>query len=301
MNIVIVGQGAIGLLWYHQLSKNSNNRVSLLCSTRITSLPPEILFTDIENRTTTIPLTLANDAALNTANVILFCVKSYQISSALASIINHANAKATLIFCHNGMGAVNHLATLSQPCYALLTTHGSKIITPFHVQHTGLGHNDLGLINSSLNTEVELKEQFVNTLAIALPSLTLSDNIKAKQWLKLAVNCVINPITAIDNVNNGQLLNEKYTTLIEQLLKEVIAVAACEDIRFDFNELKAKVLLVARKTAENCSSMRSDVLHRRPTEIDFINGYIVKLAKNNNISVPKNENMVRQVRKMECG
>lgn len=298
MNIVIVGQGAIGLLWYHQLSKNSNNRVSLLCSTRKTSLPPEILFTDIENRTTTTPLTLANDATLSTADVILFCVKSYQISSALASIINHANAKATLIFCHNGMGAVNHLATLRQPCYALLTTHGSKIITPFHAQHTGLGHNDLGLINSSLNTEVELKEQILNTLAIALPSLTLSDNIKAKQWLKLAVNCVINPITAIDNVNNGQLLNEKYTTLIEQLLKEVIAVAACEDIRFDFNELKAKVLLVARKTAENCSSMRSDVLHRRPTEIDFINGYIVKLAKNNNISVPKNEKMVRQVSKM---
>jgi 2-dehydropantoate 2-reductase len=298
VNIVVVGQGAIGLLWYHQLSKNSNNRVSLLCSTRITSLPPEILFTDIENRTTTIPLTLANDAALNTADVILFCVKSYQISAALASIINHANAKATLIFCHNGMGAVNHLATLSQPCYALLTTHGSKIITPFHAQHTGLGHNDLGLINSSLNTEVELKEQIVNTLAIALPSLTLSDNIKAKQWLKLAVNCVINPITAIDNVNNGQLLSEKYTTLIEQLLKEVIAVAACEDIRFDFNELKAKVLLVARKTAENCSSMRSDVLHQRPTEIDYINGYIVKLAKNNKISVPKNEKMVRQVRKM---
>ena len=298
MNIVVVGQGAIGLLWYHQLSKNSNNRVSLLCSTRITSLPPEILFTDIENRTTTTPLTLANDATLSTADVILFCVKSYQISAALASIINHANAKATLIFCHNGMGAVNHLATLSQPCYALLTTHGSKIITPFHAQHTGLGHNDLGLINSSLNTEVELKEQIVNTLAIALPSLTLSDNIKAKQWLKLAVNCVINPITAIDNVNNGQLLNEKYTTLIEQLLKEVIAVAASEDIRFDFNELKAKVLLVARKTAENCSSMRSDVLHRRPTEIDFINGYIVKLAKNNNISVPKNEKMLRQLRKM---
>lgn len=298
MNIVVVGQGAIGLLWYHQLSKNSNNRVSLLCSTRITSLPPEILFSDIENRTTTIPLTLANDAALNTADVILFCVKSYQISAALASIINHANAKATLIFCHNGMGAVNHLATLSQPCYALLTTHGSKIITPFHAQHTGLGHNDLGLINSSLNTDVELEEQIVNTLAIALPSLTLSDNIKAKQWLKLAVNCVINPITAIDNINNGQLLSEKYTTLIEQLLKEVIAVSACEDIRFDFNELKAKVLLVARKTAENCSSMRSDVLHQRPTEIDYINGYIVKLAKNNKISVPKNEKMVRQVRKM---
>ena len=114
----------------------------------------------------------------------------------------------------------------------------------------------------------------------------------------MAVNCVINPITAIDNVNNGQLLNEKYTTLIEQLLKEVIAVAAYEGIRFDFNELKAKVLLVARKTAENCSSMRSDALHQRPTEIDFINGYIVKLAKNNNISVPKNEKMLRRVSKM---
>ncbi|WP_085298238.1 ketopantoate reductase family protein [Cognaticolwellia mytili] len=293
MNIVIVGQGAIGLLWYHRLINNSSNRVSLLCSARIISQPTETFFTSIENQTTRQPLISANNAALATADIILFCLKSYHISSALAPIFKQVSAKAVIVFCHNGMGAIENLAKLSQPCYALLTTHGSKIISPLHAQHTGLGHNDLGLISGKPPL---IQEQIIKTLATALPSLTLSNNIKAKQWLKLAINCVINPITALDDVNNGQLLNNNYAVLIDQVLKEIIAVAACEGIRFGYNELKLQVLAVARKTAKNCSSMRSDILQQRPTEIDYINGYIVSLAKKNGLCVPTNARLVQRVK-----
>jgi 2-dehydropantoate 2-reductase len=294
LNIVIVGQGAIGLLWYHQLTKESNNRVSLLCSARITSKPKTTRFTSIKNQTTSKPLILANNSALNTADIILLCLKSYHISSALEAILKQIRTEATIIFCHNGLGAIEGLTKLSQPCYALLTTHGSKVIGAFHAQHTGLGHNDLGLISAESPSVIQ--EQIVDVLSIALPSLTLSDNIKAKQWLKLAINCVINPITALDDVNNGQLLDDSYSSIIAQLLKEIIAVAAYEGIRFDFHELKAQVLTVARKTAENCSSMRSDILQQRPTEIDYINGYIVGLAKKNRVSVPENERLLKKVK-----
>jgi 2-dehydropantoate 2-reductase len=294
LNIVIVGQGAIGLLWYHQLTKNANNHVSLLCSARITSEPTETLFTSIKNQVTRQPLILASNTALGTADTILFCLKSYHITSALESIIKQVSASATIIFCHNGMGAIEHLAALNQPCYTLLTTHGSKIISPFHAQHTGLGHNDLGLISGKPSSVIQ--EQTVKALSTALPSLTLSDNIKAKQWLKLAINCVINPITALDDVNNGQLLNDNYATIITQLLKEIITVAAYEGISFNLNDLRAQVLTVARKTANNCSSMRSDILQQRPTEIDYINGYIVSLAKKNGLFVPTNERLLQKVK-----
>jgi 2-dehydropantoate 2-reductase len=289
-----VGQGAIGLLWYHQLIKTSDNNVSLVCSTRIKSTPEQTLFTAIEGQTTAKILQQANDEDLNNADIILLCVKSYHVESAVRSFIKQVSDTVTIILCHNGMGVLRHLPSLVQPCYALLTTHGSKIIKPFHAQHTGLGHCDLGLITGSAS--IEAQDNIVATLSKALPSLTLSHNIKEKQWLKLAINCIINPISAIDNVDNGILLNDKYALAIDKLLEEITVISAYEGVTFDVSELKKHVLTVAKKTAKNCSSMRSDILHKRPTEIDYINGYIVDVAKQADIPAPENEKLIQQIK-----
>ena len=188
-------------------------------------------------------------------------------------------------------------ASLTQPCYALLTTHGSKRVKPFHAQHTGLGHNDLGLLSGDQAETVQ--NEIVRTLSKALPSLTLSDNIKEKQWLKLAINCVINPITAIDNIENGQLLNNAYDTVIETLLNEIVTVARYAGITLSLSELKKQVLTVAKNTRKNCSSMRSDILQQRKTDIDYINGYIINIAKEAGIPVPENERLLQQVKDLE--
>jgi 2-dehydropantoate 2-reductase len=296
MNIVIVGQGAIGLLWYHQLVKNSANNVSLVCSIRTKSAPEHTLFTTIKGHTDRKRLIRANSEDLGNADIILVCVKSYHIESAVIALIQQISDSAAIILCHNGMGVLRHLPSLIQPCYTLLTTHGSKVIKPFHARHTGLGHSDFGLISGSANIAIQGK--IITTLSKALPTLMLSNNIKEKQWLKLAINCVINPISAIDNVDNGELLNDKYAISIDKLLEEITALAAYEDIIFDLNELKAQVLAVAKKTAKNCSSMRSDILQKRPTEIDYINGYIVNLAKLAHLPVPENKKLTLQIKRL---
>lgn len=294
MNIVIVGQGAIGLLWYQQLSKAPSNQVSLLCSARAKSPPPETLFTDINGQTISQSLTFATNKTINSADMVLICVKSYHIELALKRLSPQLNASCIIVFCHNGMISFDLFKPLSQPCYLLLTTHGSKVISPFHIQHTGLGHSDLGSI--SQQPTADLPRKTFKVLSEALPTLTLTDNIKTKQWLKLAINCVINPITAIHNIDNGQILDAKYKSLVDSLLKEIIMVAQLDGCAFEFNELKSQVLAVAEKTANNCSSMRSDILLNRRTEIDYINGYVVNLAEKNDIVLPENEKLLQQVR-----
>ncbi len=297
MNITILGQGAIGLLWYHQLAQDVSNHVSLMCSARITSAPSMTTFTDINNETTHRALTLATCDTLYHAELILLCVKSYHVAAALLPIAKQLNANATIIFCHNGMLDFKQFTALTQPCYALLTTHGSKQVQPFHAQHTGLGHNDLGLLSG--NQAATVQNEIVRTLSKALPSLTLSHNIKEKQWLKLAINCVINPITAIENIENGQLLSNTYDTVIETLLNEIVAVARYKGITLSFSMLKIQVLTVAKNTRKNSSSMRSDILQRRKTEVDYINGYIINIAKEADIPVPENERLLQQVKALE--
>ena len=293
MNIVIVGQGAIGLLWYHHLTKLASNTVNLLCSARATSTPEKTLFTDINNKTTIEPLLLANDEAICSADVILVCVKSYHLVSALTPLITRIKATASIVLCHNGMVNLKKLTAIPQPCYVLLTTHGSKVISDFHAQHTGTGQGNLGLISGTPDQQIEKK--LVTVLSAALPPLALSADIKQKQWVKLAINCVINPLTAIDNIKNGEIIAPRFNQTVDNILQEVITVAASEGIHFSFNELKAQVLGVAKKTAENCSSMRSDIINKRKTEIDFINGYLVSIAKEAGIDVSENEALVRRV------
>lgn len=297
MNIAVIGQGAIGLLWYHRLAQNPNNDVSLQCSARVTSAPKTTKLTDINNITSNKTLITANNQILQHAELILCCVKSYHVIQTITSLSNHISSNAIVIFCHNGMVDFNQLPNLTQICYVLLTTHASKVIESFHVQHTGLGHNDLGLISATFQPEKQAT--VITTLAAALPSLTLSHDIKEKQWLKLAINCVINPLTAINDIENGQLLHQKYNTLIDTLLTEIISVANYQGVVFSFDDLKKQVLNVAKKTAKNCSSMRSDILKKRKTEIDYINGYITNTANSLHITVPENEKLTLQIKALE--
>jgi 2-dehydropantoate 2-reductase len=297
VDTVIIGQGAIGLLWYHHLAQSPKNSVSLSCSSRTTSIPSHYHFTDINNRSEQFSLTFANDDAFAEAQLILLCVKSYHVQAAIQSLKNKISSQTIIVFCHNGMGAYHDLSILHQPCLALLTTHGCKINSPFHAQHTGLGHHDLGLIHGDISQL--MRDNITTTFAQALPTLAFTDAIKEKQWLKLAINCVINPITAIENIDNGQLLDEKFKPIIATLIREIIAVAAYKNVKFEFDDLQEKIMQVAINTAKNCSSMRSDILQQRKTEIDYINGYIVNLAKKVGFAVPNNEKLMQQVKALE--
>lgn len=297
MNIVVIGQGAIGLLWYHHLAQSPKNSVSLSCSASVSSAPKYYEFTDIHHQCNQFPLNIADNIAFAKADVILLCVKSYQVNAAIQALKNKIPKNSVIVFCHNGLGAFNDFVALDQPCLALLTTHGCKIKRPFHAQHTGFGHSDLGLIhgNISHSTLNEITVLFNKCLL----TVSFSNAIKEKQWLKLAINCVINPITALENIDNGQLLNDNFLAKIKALIHEIVAVAAFEDIMFNADELLAKVLHVAEKTARNSSSMRSDILQKRKTEIDYINGYVIAVANKMAFSVPENEKLLQQVKALE--
>lgn len=297
MNIVIVGQGAIGLLWYHQLSQQKQNNTSLLCSKRITKAPSHYRFTSIQQQTNDFPLQIANNEHLASADIILFCVKSYQLQSAIAHISQIKN-QALFIFSHNGMGAYPIDSINNQPCLALLTTHGCKKIAPFHIQHTGKGNSDIGLISGQYPTEklTTITEVF----ALALPQVSYSLDIKEKQWLKLAINCVINPLTAINNIENGDVLKAEFQEQIKNVINELVEVAKHENVELCRDELIKTVTLVAQNTAKNSSSMRSDILNKQQTEIDYINGYVIKLAVTHGLSAPENTALVKQVKQLTC-
>jgi 2-dehydropantoate 2-reductase len=180
--------------------------------------------------------------------------------------------------------------------YALLTTHGCLRNAPLHITHTGIGTTDIGLASGS----VDIAEQQALTCLLnsALPSVNLHKNITEKQWLKLAINCVINPITALHDINNGQVNNDVLTVQIKQILTELVLVAECEGIHLNRDLLIKTVRQVATATAKNSSSMRCDILAHKQTEINYINGYVHDLGITHGIATPQNTQLWQKVNSM---
>jgi len=295
LSMVIIGQGAIGLLWYCHFYKQQHSNVYLLEHYKDRQ-QQDITFSNINNITEYIPRQEVNIKGLTSAENILICVKCHQVDQVINDISPYLKNKINIVLCHNGMGALNDFsqALLSRHnVLTLLTTHGCFKSSASEIKHTGLGHSDLGLTQGTFK-DLD-KDELLHQFNSALPTTTWCENIKIKQWLKLAINCVINPITAINNIENGKILSEKFENIIDNILLEVITLAQCEGIPLSLESLKKTVLEVAHRTANNSSSMRCDIQAKRTSEIAHINGYIQKLGRHYNIKTPINDSLIAQI------
>ncbi len=311
MNIIIVGQGAMGLLWYHHTSKLIEDSV-LYSETQLHLLPSNnspsnnkdpqgehYTFTDHNNQKHGRKINYAQTEQLQAADIIILCLKSFHIASALKEISAQLQDNVTIVLAHNGMGT---LAELPQSIidkyniYALLTTHGCLRTAPLTITHTGIGVTDIGLLSGF----DDLKQQKIlsQLLNSALSPVKYHQEIRHKQWLKLAINCVINPLTAINNIENGKINNAEYFPIVTVLLTEIVSVAGTQGIELNLTELRQAVKNVALTTAKNSSSMRCDVLANRRSEIDYINGYIHRLGIQHNIATPENTKMWQAVKSL---
>ncbi|MBA6252358.1 MAG: 2-dehydropantoate 2-reductase [Colwellia sp.] len=303
MNIVIVGQGAIGLLCYHRLSQaiinqQGDNLVSLWPSTPTTL--SDYFFSEINDVAKSFPLTMANNQLIASADVIIFCVKSYQVTAAMKAVDHLISDNAVIILTHNGLGTleeINSRLKPSQCLLALLLTQGAKKVAPYHIKHTGMGHSDLGIIYGTLHSIKQ--KQLLELLNKSLKQLSWQENIQQAQWKKLAINCVINPISALNDIENGEVNQKAYQRMTEDIISEVVAVATKE------GEILSEILLrqlihnVAKSTNKNTSSMRADVLNKRRTEIEYINGYIHRLGEKHQLTTAINTQLWLAVKALE--
>jgi 2-dehydropantoate 2-reductase len=119
-------------------------------------------------------------------------------------------------------------------------------------------------------------------------------------WSKLVINVGINSLTALLGVTNGKLPeSEECRALVGDLVGEAVSVARARGITLSYADPVSAVLEVARKTGANRSSMLQDFDRKRETEIDFMNGAIVREAAAAGIPAPVNATMVRLVKAAE--
>ncbi|HEY6546669.1 MAG TPA: ketopantoate reductase family protein [Vicinamibacteria bacterium] len=227
------------------------------------------------------------------ADLVLVLVKGYQTRE-VAPVVAHAlRPGGHVLTLQNGLGNRETLeaATGAGRVSVGIATLGATLLGPAQVRATP-GEVVLGAGDAPPAGILD----FERLLSASRFVTRLEPDIDVAVWRKLAVNCAINPLSALVGCPNGGLLRspEPRETLIAAA-REVGAVAAALGIQLGADP-GALALAVAETTAANRSSMLQDVARGAPTEIDSLNGAVVEKARQLGVPVPVNESLLRGLR-----
>lgn len=276
----IIGAGAIGCLWAANLLR-IGQQVQLITRKKVTAKALNYQNLQGEKIHYHCPTaTQLNDVS----SPVMVCVKAPQVKQALLPHINNIHADQVIILMHNGMGCAEQVAEIlpNNPIVCATTANASLLHSPLNIQQTGLGITYLG----AFNEQAKAFSGLVETLNRALDNCHWCDDIEQKLWLKLMINIAINPLTAIHQVNNGALAEQPFQAQIAQIVAEAMPVLSKLELGFEKSELIQIINHVISATAENFSSMNRDIYFKRPTENDYINGYLLKKASQHHIETP---------------
>lgn len=289
MRITVLGCGALGQLWLTALCKQGHEVQGWL------RIPQPYCSVNLVEEDGTIfneSLTANDPDFLARSDLLLVTLKAWQVSDAVKGLVSSLSPTTPVLLLHNGMGTVEELKSLPNPLLMGTTTHaarrdGNVII---HVA-SGITH-----IGPARAQDGEFS-YLADTLQMALPDVAWHNTIRPALWRKLAVNCVINPLTALRDCKNGDLRDVPEE--IEKIAREVAAVIEREGHHISADDLIAYVHQVIESTAENISSMLQDVRAMRHTECDYITGYLLRRARAHGIAVPENARLFDLIKRKE--
>ncbi|MGR5242354.1 2-dehydropantoate 2-reductase [Photobacterium damselae] len=294
MKITIVGAGAIGSLWGYQLSQH--HLVQMW--TRTDEPHHSLTFKphDVSKSSQRLHLPANNREWLRQSDLVLVTVKAFQVIDALRPIYQDIKPTSLVVIMHNGMGT-QHSVTQLLPHHTIAYATTAQAAFKQHdiVTHTGIGQTWLGLLQGEQQQVADWAQQFHHIL----PPCHCHPNILEPLWLKLAINCSINPLTAIYQCTNGQLDSAEHQQQITAICHEVAQVMSQEVAPITTEELLTRVNQVILATQANYSSMNRDVFHHRTTEIDYITGYLIETARCHHIASPYNEKLWQQIKQLE--
>ncbi len=301
MKIVIVGPGAIGLLLYALLGRTKED-IWLLDKDRERARRLAKNGVRIEGACVLNvgDVRITSDAAsLKDADLWLVCVKSYDTRAAVKAFAPHVSKDASVCSFQNGLGNLEILEDRFGGARVLagVTQMGATRAAENVVRFCGEGETVFGSLNQTLSVGIKhLRELFVRA---RLPVRTSRD-VTAVLWSKLVVNAGINALTAILRVPNGVLLeHEGSRRLMKEAVREAFKVARRKRIKLLFDDPVARAESVCEATADNRSSMLSDVLSGKRTEADAINGAIVRYGENLNVKIPVNAMLLDVIKTIE--
>ena len=302
MKVAVVGAGAMGSLFFYLFSQAGYSPWVLdKCQERVDTLKKDGL--RVEGVTGTHHCVLdkitTDPEEIGTVELLIIFVKAYDTEVALQGAASLISDDTLVLTLQNGLGNLEKIVSIAGPNRAIggTTAHGATQLSHNHIRHAGIGETTIGALKGGEVKGINNIKKMLDSCGI---KTTVTDDLEGTLWSKLVVNAAINPLTAITQLKNGEIIEHAELLDVQRrIVEETCAVAKAKAITIHYRDPVEKVKDVCRATASNKSSMLQDIINGNKTEINYINGAIVLEGDKHNIPVPYNDIMTRLVSALE--
>ena len=287
LDIAVHGAGAVGCFYGGMLAR-VGHRVTLIGRpTHVQAIAAYGLRMQTLSFDEQVPLTASTDAsALASADLVLFAVKSTDTEAAGEQLRAHLKPGALVLCLQNGVDNAERLRAVlpGVNVTAAVVYVATEMAGPGHLRHHGRGELVLEPIPADPSRSAAIAQAFT---AAGVPT-TLSDNVRGALWAKLILNCAYNALSALGRLPYGELVQRPgVLDVIRDVVAECRAVAEADGVNL-LDDVDASVQRIPETMPTQHSSTAQDLVRGKPSEIDFLNGHVVKRGEALGVPTPAN-------------
>jgi 2-dehydropantoate 2-reductase len=289
--IAVMGAGAVGCYYGFKLARAGHDVLLIGRPQHVEAIERQGLRLETQTFDERIRVSASTEAgAVRGAQLVLFCVKSSDTESAAAAIQPHLAADALVLSLQNGVENADRLrGLLPQEVIAAAVYVGTEMAGPGHVRHHGLG--ELVVERSKASDDIARA-----LIASGVPT-DISDNVRGVLWAKLITNCAYNALSAITQLPYGRLAKgEGMAAVLGDLTDECIAVAKADGVGLP-GDAHAAVRKIGETAPGQYASTAQDLARGKRSEIDHLNGFVVRRGEALGVVTPTNR-MVHAIVKL---
>ena len=282
MRVAVLGAGAVGCYFGGLLARAGHDVLFVGRKSHVEAINADGLLLDTTTFRDRVPARAATDvAAIDEPDLVLVCVKSGDTEDAGKALAGRLSAETIVLSLQNGVDNAERLAVLlGQNVEPAIVYAGVEMAGPGHVKHHGRGELVIGASDRS--------DELAAALRAAGVPMQILDDIRPALWTKLVVNCAYNALSAIGAVPYGRMLRiDGAREVMADAVAECAAVARAAGVTLPADLLETTFAL-ATGMPNQYSSTAQDVSRGKPTEIDFLNGYIVRRGRELGVPTPTN-------------
>jgi len=243
----------------------------------------------------------ADPRRLGEVDAALILVKAYHTETVAATLAEYLPPAAVAVSLQNGLGNVEIIAAHLGSVRVIggITSQGALLEAPGAARDTGVGPTVIGRPDGS---EDEMLLAVNGALLRAGFAAAVTRDLPAALWSKLLLNVAINPAAALTRLRNGALAeHEPSLKLMTAAAREAEGIGRKHGVKLPEVDWRARLQTACAATAPNVNSMLADVLHARRTEIDALNGAVVRIAESHRLPTPVNRALWYLVKTIEEG
>jgi 2-dehydropantoate 2-reductase len=303
--VAVMGAGAVGSYFGGMLARAGLPVTMIARGAYVEAVRRNKLFLDTVAFQERVAVEVSTEpSAVRDAHVVLFCVKSLDNETTARAIAPHLAADAIVVSLQNGVDNVERIrAAAGIDTLPAVVYVAAAMPAPGHVKHSGRGDLVVGEFagrSASAETQPPRTEQIAGLFASANVPCRISTDILGDMWQKFITNCGANAVSAIAQMSYGDIARyDESRDLMSRVVEECIAAARAAGVRTPGPGFTEKWLANLAMLGGAYSSTAQDLARGKRTEIESLNGYIVRRGAELGVPTPNNFALYALVRLLE--